>query len=225
MSEKILLTNTEEQNLVLNNHATDNENFNTIVKCYQCILCSSSMFFQRKRIKNRLWGLRVSTTNLTSSSPNEHNNKQQPYHSADMPFGIGVGDEETISDTGSFLCCGTNGETMFTTTSPPPSVTGSTTDQLFMALMKKLTERQLQTLCQALDRATTYDGQVSNCVLVPRSAIFGEDPHVIACRLWRWADLRYAEELKRSPSCPNEIDPIYVCCNPTHWYRHYRTGR
>lgn len=94
--------------------------------------------------------------------------------------------------------------------------------QLFYALTKKLKEAQVETLCQAV-KYSTYDGQTSNCVLVPRLLIDGQEPNVIACRLWRWPDLRCANELKRIPSCPNEIDPIYICCNPTHWYRMCRT--
>lgn len=95
--------------------------------------------------------------------------------------------------------------------------------QLFFALTKKLKEAQIETLCQAI-KHSAYDGKSTSCVLVPRSLIEGLDPHVIACRLWRWSDLRYAIEIKRIPSCPNEMDPIYVCCNPTHWYRISGTG-
>lgn len=95
--------------------------------------------------------------------------------------------------------------------------------QLFFALTKKLKEPQIETLCQAI-KHSAYDGKSTSCVLVPRSLIEGLDPHVIACRLWRWSDLRYAIEIKRIPSCPNEMDPIYVCCNPTHWYRICGTG-
>lgn len=237
MSEKILLANAEEQKLVLNNNcyqATDNEHYSTIDKCYQCILCSP-MFFQRKRIKNRLWGLRVTTTpaSITSSSP-QHNEQQfhpatvAPYHHPSEPYsrtmngGGGAG-----GDVNTFLsCCGnSNGSMNGDHVSMAVAVSSSsTTDQLFLALAKKLTERQLHTLCQAVERGATCDGQATNCVLVPRSAIDGEEPHVIACRIWRWADLRCADELKRIPSCPNEMDPVYVCCNPTHWYRHTRSG-
>lgn len=105
----------------------------------------------------------------------------------------------------------------------PPATTTSLY-QSFYALAKKLKETQIETLCQAVKRGAVYDGRTTNCVLVPRLQIDGLEPHVIACRLWRWHDLRHAIELKRIVSCPNEMDPVYVCCNPTHWYRICRTG-
>jgi MH1 domain len=64
----------------------------------------------------------------------------------------------------------------------------------------------------------------SDCILVQRDQIMGEEPHVIACRIWRWPDLSNADELKRIPSCPSGKDPVYVCCNPNHWSRTCKTG-
>lgn len=105
--------------------------------------------------------------------------------------------------------------------------------QLFRALMNQLKkDSQLETLCQAIEgglsssdvsgKARPY--QPTDCVLVPRQMIHDEEPQVIACRLWRWSDLYDPSEIKRIPKCPNEKDPIYVCCNPAHWSRLCQPG-
>jgi hypothetical protein len=92
-------------------------------------------------------------------------------------------------------------------------------------------ENQLETLCQAIEYGLQSDKlhptqyQPTDCVLVPRGAIDGEEPQVIACRLWRWSDLYTSHAIKRIPSCPNEKDPVYVCCNPAHWSRIYHLGK
>lgn len=110
--------------------------------------------------------------------------------------------------------------------------------QMFRALMNQLKkDSQLETLCQAVEgllstdashtsnKALTHHYQPSDCVLVPRQMIHDEEPQVIACRLWRWSDLYDPNEIKRIPKCPNEKDPIYVCCNPAHWSRLFITGK
>ncbi len=101
--------------------------------------------------------------------------------------------------------------------------------RLLMNQLKK--ENQLETLCQAIEYGIQQDSKVSphqyqatDCVLVPRASIEGEEPQVIACRLWRWNDLYDCNAIKRILSCPNEKDPIYVCCNPAHWSRIYQLG-
>lgn len=102
--------------------------------------------------------------------------------------------------------------------------------QLFRLLMNQLKkDSQLETLCQAVESGLTTDVsgskthphqyQPTDCVLVPRQLILNEEPQVIACRLWRWSDLCDPNEIKRTPKCPNEKDPIYACCNPAHWSR------
>ncbi|XP_055373888.1 uncharacterized protein LOC129607158 [Condylostylus longicornis] len=113
--------------------------------------------------------------------------------------------------------------------------------QLFQALLGKVKEPQLTTLVQAVDSlqknssiyctsncsntgilsTTPSDslGHQPDCVLVPRALIMGIEPNVIACRIWRWPDIRSSKELKSIASCCNEKDPIYACCNPTHWSR------
>lgn len=121
-----------------------------------------------------------------------------------------------------------------------------TTKELFKALIKKLKDPQLDTLCQVVEnrlnaantvatidanntgggggwrrqnRSSSSSHQPSTCVLVPRELIGGEEPNVIACRLWFWPDLRDSMELKRIPMCPNGKELVYVCCNPAHWNR------
>jgi hypothetical protein len=109
------------------------------------------------------------------------------------------------------------------------------THQLFRALMNQLKkDSQLETLCQAIEgglsttdvssKTLPHHYQPTDCVLVPRQLIHDEEPQVIACRLWRWSDLYDPNEIKRIPKCPNEKDPIYVCCNPAHWSRLCQPG-
>lgn len=117
--------------------------------------------------------------------------------------------------------------------SPPAATTTTTTNAAahlyaqFCALVKRLKEPQMLTLCQALEHPTADGGPATNCVLVPRDAVDGEPggPHVLACRLWRWPDVRYADELRRLPACPSAWDPVYECCNPSHWSRQMLEGR
>ena len=110
--------------------------------------------------------------------------------------------------------------------------------QMFRALMNQLKkDSQLETLCQAVEslistdtshissKAFPHHYQPTDCVLVPRQMIHDEEPQVIACRLWRWNDLYDPNEIKRIPKCPNEKDPVYVCCNPAHWSRLFITGK
>jgi MH1 domain len=107
--------------------------------------------------------------------------------------------------------------------------------QLFRALMSQLKkDSQLETLCQAIEgglsstdassKLLPHHYQPTDCVLVPRQLIHDEEPQVIACRLWKWSDLYDPNEIKRIPKCPNEKDPIYVCCNPAHWSRLCQPG-
>lgn len=109
------------------------------------------------------------------------------------------------------------------------------TQQLFRLLMNQLKkDSQLETLCQAIEcglsstdvssKTLPQHYQPTDCVLVPRALIQGVEPQVIACRLWRWSDLDDPSEIKRVPKCPNEKDPIYVCCNPAHWSRLCQPG-
>jgi hypothetical protein len=104
--------------------------------------------------------------------------------------------------------------------------------QLFRGLMNQLKKDiQLEMLCLAIegglsaDVASSKPYQPTDCVLVQRQLIHDEEPQVIACRLWRWSDLYDPNEIKRIPKCPNEKDPIYVCCNPAHWSRLCQPGK
>lgn len=199
--------NNISNNIISDNYHTSDNHENAVDKCYQCILCPP-MFFQRKKNQKRLWGLRVNTTSLASSSLEEQQYQTEKYQQSNGRRCI---DQETSS----FMnCC--------------RSTSGSMLDlghmyHLFCALAKKLKDSQIQTMCQAVENSA-LDGQSTHCVLVPRGAIEGEEPHVIACRIWRWPDLMYSDELKRIPSCPMELDPVYVCCNPSHWSRLSQAG-
>lgn len=101
----------------------------------------------------------------------------------------------------------------------------------FQGLYGILKESQIATLLQAVVNRQAGGGvggahmssvdqrNIMDCVLVPRELILGQEPNVIACRLWVWSDLKCSSELKRVPLCPNEKDRVYVCCNPNHWSR------
>uniref|UniRef100_A0A1B0AWL0 Mothers against decapentaplegic homolog n=1 Tax=Glossina palpalis gambiensis TaxID=67801 RepID=A0A1B0AWL0_9MUSC len=108
-------------------------------------------------------------------------------------------------------------------------------EQYFNALMKQLKASQITLLLKAVkarheppeflqsnlsstSRNTVHTFQ-ANCILTQRALILGEEPYLIACRLFLWRDLKRSSQLKRLPACPNECDPVYVCCNPLHWCR------
>lgn len=88
-------------------------------------------------------------------------------------------------------------------------------------LLRQLQENQLEMLLRAVER----DG--NDCVLVQKewtpppssSRPLPPQPHVLCCQLWRWPDVRHANELRRMPNCKSARDPVYVCCNPYHWSR------
>lgn len=104
-----------------------------------------------------------------------------------------------------------------------------TEEKAFLAFLgKALAQRQLETLLESVAHAkTTGVQQQQPCVLIRRqeAVSWTEDLHVIACRMWRWADLNPRRDvLKRIPSCPNDRDPVYTCCNPSHWFRVLQPG-
>lgn len=88
------------------------------------------------------------------------------------------------------------------------------------ALFKRLDDRQLETLLRAVD---TGGVDAAECVAV-RPFLF-TDPAVVCCRLWRWPDLRTAEQLKHTPGCQTATkQPDLVCCNPYHWSKRCEIG-
>lgn len=231
---------------------TNSDNENTLDQCYKCIICGP-MFFQskKKNLWKRLWRSRVSSTN--SASP-RHQHRAEPCSQADQYYQLanetsvesyyypqqlekgnyyrncGLAREEggsLLSSTTAVLrnCCSNS------TTSSTIDLLDRDAQQLFRALVNQLKkDSQLETLCQAVEglladvsKSLTHC-QPTDCVLVPRQLIHNEEPQVIACRLWRWADLSGSHEIKRIPKCPNEKDPVYVCCNPAHWSRLYQPG-
>lgn len=141
-----------------------------------------------------------------------------------------------LSTTTSVLrncCTNSNSTSTIDLYDPTAATTEQQTLRMFRLLMNQLKkESQLETLCQAIEYGLQIDNnkllphqyQPTDCVLVPRGSIEGEEPQLIACRLWRWNDLYDCNSIKRIPSCPNSLDPIYVCCNPAHWSRIYHLG-
>lgn len=139
--------------------------------------------------------------------------------------------------------CSTNSSTLCQMSSPKMShssdsdsnqsnmATIDLSKKMFQGLYGMLKESQIATLLQAVvNRQSGVEVQsaqihymdqrnIKDCVLVPRELIMGQEPNVIACRLWVWSDLKCSSELKRVPLCPNEKDRVYVCCNPNHWSR------
>ena len=119
-------------------------------------------------------------------------------------------------------------------------------EQHFNTLMKQLKASQISSLLKAVksrhdqilpmptpvsnssnassSSSLRYSNHLTNCILVRRAEILGEEPYVIAYRLFFWRDLKNASQIKRLPVCPNERDPVYVCCNPLHWCRILDTG-
>lgn len=102
-------------------------------------------------------------------------------------------------------------------------------EKAFLAFLgKNLVPRQLETLLEVITGKAGGVSGTSACVLVRRQEVvnWSEDLPVIACRMWNWADLdvRRRDVLKRIPSCPNGHDPVYICCNPSHWFRVLQPG-
>ncbi|CAO1420079.1 unnamed protein product [Diamesa serratosioi] len=191
------------------------------------------MFFlnKKKNLWKRLWRSRVCTTTSTTSNLVRQQQHQQPLNPQPDQYYQSA--------------CETSAESYYYQQQQPQHQQNEIsqrnfdlsdqTQLKFRTLVSKLKkDSQLETLCQAVESVgvsdvTTgkvnrpQDHQPTDCVLVPRGLILGEEPQVIACRLWRWQDLYNSDEIKRIPTCPNEKDPIYICCNPAHWSRICRT--
>lgn len=200
---KYKITIHEEEEIVEFNHQI-NDNEGAIDRCYQCIL--SPMFFisKRKGLWKRLWRLRVKEQQHATS-----NNKQS--------------ESVTGGEGSSFAMCCTN-----STSTNSINQYDADEYQLYLSLVNPLKDQQLETLHQAIQSERNFVGAVgtTGCVLVQRGqkGLMDIEPHVIACRIWKYPDLQYAEELKAIPSCINQKDRVYACCNPTHWSRLCRPG-
>lgn len=225
----------DDHSLIITN--SDNE---IIDRCYYRCICRP-MFFKKNSLKKRLWRSRVTSA---SNSPRQmqrqepcfqqyqflNNESTESYYYSQQRQSCGVAREEgssLLSTTTAVLrnCCSNSNSSStsdLSTNSPEQQIQKSF--RLLMNQLKK--ENQLETLCQAIECGSKvpHQYQATDCVLVPRGSIEGEEPQVIACRLWRWSDLYDCNAIKRIPSCPNEKDPIYVCCNPAHWSRIYQIG-
>lgn len=94
---------------------------------------------------------------------------------------------------------------------------GDETRRLAESVLCRLQDNQLEMMAAAVEGR---GAEPSNCVLLPLDG----QPHVLCCQLWRWPDVRQADELRRLPSCSSSGDPVYVCCNPYHWSRLCQPG-
>ncbi|XP_050337579.1 mothers against decapentaplegic homolog 7 isoform X3 [Bactrocera neohumeralis] len=96
----------------------------------------------------------------------------------------------------------------------------------FRKFMKMLNRQQQGELLDSVrcrkEMSASHD---TKCILLKRSLIYKEEPHVICCRLFLWPNLRDATELKRLPICTADRHSIYVCCNPLHWCRVLETDQ
>ncbi|XP_037943917.1 GATA zinc finger domain-containing protein 10-like [Teleopsis dalmanni] len=102
--------------------------------------------------------------------------------------------------------------------------------EYFNALLKNMKKSQISALLTAVTSRRSDQSILTSdarnrlavhqqCILVKRGLIIDEEPFVVVCALFLWQNLRDASELKRLPICPTECDPVYVCCNPLHWFR------
>jgi MH1 domain len=165
--------------------------------------------------------------------PQQHHHHQENLNCSQSCGVAREGGSSLLSTTTAVLrnCCSNSNSS--STSDLYINSTEQQTQKSFRLLMNQLKkENQLETLCQAIEYGIQqankilppHQYQPTDCVLVPRGSIDSEEPQVIACRLWRWSDLYDCNAIKRIPSCPNEKDPIYVCCNPAHWSRVYQIG-
>nr|XP_055180025.1 mothers against decapentaplegic homolog 7 isoform X3 [Nyctereutes procyonoides] len=103
------------------------------------------------------------------------------------------------------------------------------------SVLKKLKERQLELLLQAVE---SRGGTRTACLLLPGrldcrpglGAPAGSQPAqppsayslpLLLCKVFRWPDLRHSSEVKRLCCCESygKINPELVCCNPHHLSR------
>lgn len=92
------------------------------------------------------------------------------------------------------------------------------------SLLKRLKERQLEGLLQAVE---SKGGTRSPCLLLPSAKLdsrLGQQPFslpLLLCKLFRWPDLRHSAEVKRLSCCESygKNNPELVCCNPHHLSR------
>ncbi|XP_075389196.1 mothers against decapentaplegic homolog 7 isoform X2 [Tenrec ecaudatus] len=101
------------------------------------------------------------------------------------------------------------------------------------SVLKKLKERQLELLLQAVE---SRGGTRTACLLLPcrldgsrlgPGAPAGAQPPaayslpLLLCKVFRWPDLRHSSEVKRLCCCESygKINPDLLCCNPHHLSR------
>ncbi|XP_067401490.1 mothers against decapentaplegic homolog 7 isoform X1 [Emydura macquarii macquarii] len=94
---------------------------------------------------------------------------------------------------------------------------------LTQAVLKKLKEKQLEGLVQAVEsRGATR----TPCLLLPGRVDSRLGQHwyslpLLLCKVFRWPDLRHCSEVKRLCCCESygKTHPELVCCNPHHLSR------
>lgn len=93
-------------------------------------------------------------------------------------------------------------------------------------LLKNLQAPQLEALALAVD---SQGAEPAPCILLPADLLrLGRGspalpPHVLFCQLYRWADLRTAQELRPLPTCTTKENQL-TCINPFHYTRLFKPG-
>ncbi|XP_029437805.1 mothers against decapentaplegic homolog 6-like isoform X2 [Rhinatrema bivittatum] len=107
---------------------------------------------------------------------------------------------------------------------PNPEESPSASKLTAHSLFRRLKDEQLRALADAVESKGARD---SSCVLVPqaepRMAKQLPSPRLVLCRLYRWPDLKHAQELKRLCRCEafwrRGSEGSALCCNPYHFSR------
>lgn len=106
-------------------------------------------------------------------------------------------------------------------------------ERAIKSLVRKLKKSQAHQL-KELDKAVTTKGQQpTGCILIPRSldgrlqiAHKKVIPHVAYCRIWRWPNLLYPQELKAIETCEYafHLKRDDTCVNPYHYCKIEQQG-
>ncbi|XP_073440849.1 mothers against decapentaplegic homolog 7 [Dendrobates tinctorius] len=142
------------------------------------------------------------------------------WRSRAAPGETGEGDGESRAHGAGGCCMGKTGK------GSKAQLGGSEAELKALAhsLLKRLKERQLEGLLQAVE---SKGGARSPCLLLPAAKLdsrLGQQPFslpLLLCRLFRWPDLRHSAEVKRLSCCESygKNNPELVCCNPHHLSR------
>ncbi|KAG8146836.1 hypothetical protein E2320_013927, partial [Naja naja] len=104
---------------------------------------------------------------------------------------------------------------------PGPDDTHGALKPAAHALFKKLKDKELELLLQAVESQGAAGGEPGCLWVEARGVKPGPSASLLLCRLYRWPDLRQPHELKRLCLCKSaggEAGGVH-CCNPHHLSR------